>query len=371
MKKFRQFIVEGGNIRVKSKEGEEVGAEDIDLTKVNRGRFVHDFRTAMSALNSHVKRQTGKHLFGHPSNIEDGSIFAGSTKDFASKDIPDDVYTKAKPTVGDMDTMYDRTHKENIDKLLEPGKKFGKFTLVGTKKHGSQISGIFRHDELGSHHQVDFEPAEYGKDMKPSEWARFSHSSDFGDTQTGVKGVAHKFWLSALTAAHGQHGIVRTKKGDAEKFLEKYTFSVDKGLRDKHEVIDTHPTSGLPIAQEVEPKNATYTTGVHDIYHKLLGKPPQKQSDLQQFGSFHGALALAKKHLNHEQVGRVIDKFIHANYHPDRAQMLGSSREKDEAQKDRSLHFVRQMFPEHFADGMRDNEIALMKKQFYEKKAKK
>ncbi len=368
--KFKQLITEGGNIKVKSVSGDTVGAEDIDLNKHDRASFKQDFKGALSSLSNHVRSKTGKHLFGNTGNIKTGSIFAGSTRDFMRDDISDEEYKKYKPSVGDMDLMYDRQHKEKMEQLLEPGKKFGKFTLVGTKKHGSQISAIMRHDEHGTHHQVDFEPAEYQQE-KPNEFAQFSHSSDWNDTKTGVKGLFHKQFLSALTAAHGTFGTLRTKKGDADKFLEKHTFSIDKGLREKHQQVDTHPTTGHPIVTEVQPKDATYTNSVHDIYNHLLGKPPRVQSDLQQFGSFHGAMALAKQHLTSEQHGRVIDKFVHTLYHPDRAQMISPDRSKDEAMKDRALGFVRQQFPEHFSDGMRNSEIANMKKQFYEKKAAK
>lgn len=362
---FRTFLVEGGNIKVQGDTG-YVGAESMDLRKVNRSERQNDIHDLYHAINNEHIATTGSNLFGPKGEaIKHGTAFAGSTKAFMDPSISDEEHIKHKPIVGDLDAMYRQEHKDTLEKQLTPGKTYGKFTLVGTKKHGSQISGIFKHDD-GTHHQMDFEPAEY-EGNHPSEWNQFSHSASWDDAKTGIKGVAHKFLLSSLTAAHGKPAIVRSKKGDAEKFAENDTFSVDKGLRTKHEEIGKE--GARPVVRELTPKESTYTTDMNTIYQRLIGGEPTRH-DVHKLGTFHGALDLAKNNLSPEQQSRVVDKFIHTVYHPNRAQQINAVPSEDEKIKDTALNFMRKKFPHHFTDE-KEAEISEMKKQFYEKQAEK
>lgn len=357
-----QLIVEGGNVEVNG-----VSAKPIDLTKEDRTKSANDVKGALHDLNKSFHKEHGKHLFGPKGEaIEHGGAFAGSTHAFMNKDISDEEHNTHKKKVGDLDIMVPSEHKDDLHKHLQPGKKFGKYTLVGTKKSGAQIHALMKH-ENGQVHQFDFEPAQFDKHT-PSDWSKFSHSSNWNDTKSGVKGVFHKLALSSLTAAHGAHGIVRDKKGDKEQFIEKHAFSVDRGMRERHKQVgeDEH---GRPIVHEVPTKDSTYTTHLPTVFHNLLGKHPEG-NDMEHFGSYHGLLHLAKNHLSKEQQGRVADKFIHTLYSPNRAQMLGSSQKDDEAMKDHALGFMKKAFPHHF-DKHKEDQINKYKEEFYQKHAQK
>lgn len=352
----------GGNIKVGN-----YAAQEMDMSKTDRTARQHDINNALKSLHNTVKKNTGRGLFGETGQgLKAGNIFAGSTRQFMDKNIPDEEHNKFKPKVGDIDVMYDARHKEALEDHLKEGEKHGKFTIVGVKKHGTQVSALMQHED-GQVHQIDFEPAEY-KDNAPSEWAQFSHSANWNDTRAGMKGAFHKFLLSSLTAAHGQHGIIRNNKGDeSEGFVEQHAFSVDRGLRNRHEQIDTK--DGKPVVKELKPQESKYTTGIHDIYKTLLGKKPQTQTDIDSFGSFQGLAELAKRHLSHEQKGRVIDKFVNTIYHPKRAQLMHQDHHRDEMMKEAALNHMRKTFPEHFTPE-REEEIKSLKKQFYESKKK-
>lgn len=355
MKNFKLFLTEGGNISVNG-----AAAEPMDLKKTPRVSRQQDVHDMLHALNNSFITKHGDHLFGPKGeSINSGSAFAGSSKDFMDPKIKDQEYVKHKPSVGDIDVMVPGHHKDNLDKHLKVGTRFGKFTLAGTKKHGNQISGIFKHDD-GQHHQIDFEPAEY-EGSEPSQWNQFSHSSNWNDTKSGVKGVFHKFALSALTAANGRQGRIKSKKGDQDGYFEDHSFSVQNGLRKKHEQVGDE--EGVPLLKEINPKDAKYTTNVPDIYKTLIGKNASRQ-DLDDFGHFHGVLDLAKKHLTKDQQSRVVDKFIHTLYNPGKSQMIEKDHGRDSALKEKALSYMRKKFPHHFTED-REAELHRTRDEFY------
>lgn len=225
---FKNFIVEGGNIVVKHHEtGESVGSESIDSN--DRKHVSKDIHDSLSELDKSFQKKHGTSLFGNA--LKNNTAYAGSTKHFMDSGISDSEFKKHKPTVGDIDTQVPEEHKDKLEEHLQPGSKYGNFTVVGNKKHGNQISAIMHHGPTGKNHQVDFEPVEYDKKtQEPNELAKFSHSSDWGDVKNGVKGAFHKMLLSSTTAAGSKPAIVENKKGVRNvENIEKHAFSVDKG----------------------------------------------------------------------------------------------------------------------------------------------
>jgi len=262
MLKFKQFLKEGGNIKVGG-----VGANPINVTDKNRGHIASDIHHALSSLHDSFHNEHGGHLFGkNKKALENGSAFAGSTKHLMDKKISDKEYAKHKPTTSDIDVQIPHEHKEALTKHLTPGKKFGKYTVVGTKGHGHEVSAILKH-ENGQHHQIDFEATHYHKD-EPHVGEQFLHSSNWEDTKKGIKGVHHKLLLNAAGGS-------------------KYKFSNTNGLKSRTDETD----AGTKHPQEVT--------------KKLFGH----DADSSKIHSFTGVTDLIKKHYHPSHHQEIYDKF--------------------------------------------------------------
>jgi hypothetical protein len=352
--KFKSFITEGGNLKVG-----DVSAEPMMLgTQHERSQRQGDIHDFLHSLNNAHIAETGHHLFGPKGEaINDRSAFAGSSKAFMDPSISDEEHNTHKKKVGDVDIMVPQQHSDSLANLLKPNQQFGNYTIVGTKKTGSQNLVLARHKD-GQVQQFDMEPSQY-EGNKPSEWNQFSHSSDWGDVKNGVKGAMHKLLLSAMTSANGRVGITRTKKGDTEGFMPSHRFSVDRGMREGYTQIGAE--NGKPIHRELKPEESQYTTDVPTIYSQMFNRTPSRQ-DVHEFGSYMGLTKHMKQYLSPEQRSRVIDKFV-GNLH---RQMIGSGQQEDIAVKNRALDHLRTNFPEHFTPE-KEKEISGIQKDFYSK----
>lgn len=263
MLSFKQFILEGGNIKVGPK-GQEVSAAPFPVTSGTRDQVKNDIHQALGAIHDSFHAQHGEHLFGkEQAHLNAGKIYSGSTSDLMNGKIPHAEFAKHKPMVGDVDVQVDPEHKEKLAGTLGTGKRFGKYTVVGTKKHGNEISAVMRHDN-GEHHQVDFQ----GVHQPGSEASQFLHSSNWADTKAGIKGAHHKILLNAVG-------------GDKQKF------SITHGLRSRTDESDSgvqHPT---------------------DVSKRLFGA----KADHEKIKSFQGVTELVKKHIPAEQHQAIYDKF--------------------------------------------------------------
>lgn len=263
MLRFRSFIVEGGNVKVGPK-GQEVSAAPFPVTAKNRAARRTDIHSALGAIHDAFHAEHGEHLFGKDkAHLKTGHAYTGSTHDLMGSHVEHAEFAKHKPSVGDVDTQVSKEHKDKLASTLKPGAKFGKYTVVGTKKHGNEISAVMKH-ENGEHHQFDFQ----GVHNPGSESERFLHSSSWEDTKAGIKGAHHKMLLNAVGG-------------------EKHKFSITHGLRsrtDENDAGATHP---------------------REVAHKLFGSSAN-ESDIR---SFHGVTQLIKKHIPKEQHQAIYDKF--------------------------------------------------------------
>lgn len=250
---FKEYLFEGGNIKIG-----DVSAAPFKVT--NRPKQTADIRSALDAIHDSFHAATGNHLFGKDKKaLNTGSAYSGSTKDFFNKEISDKEYTKHKSTVGDVDVQIPKEHKEALTQHLQPGMKAGPYTVIGTKKHGNEVSAVMRH-ENGEHHQVDFEATHY-ENNEPTKGEQFLHSSHWDDTVKGIKGMHHKMLLNAA--------------GGAE-----HKFSITHGLRSRTNVDDP----GVTAPEEVS--------------KKLFG-PKANHSEIN---SFVGVASLIKKHIPKERL---------------------------------------------------------------------
>lgn len=358
------LLVCGGNISIKHPTtGESIDSEPINSEQ--RTEVSGDIKDSLHDLNSKFHKVHGHSLFGKA--LDTGSVYSGSTKTFMDKSIPDKEFIKHKPLVGDVDTQIPHEHTDKLESMLTHGAKFGKMTVLGTKKHGSQISAIMKYEPTGKHHQVDFEQVNYDKKtQEPDELSQFSHSSDWGDNKKGIKGAFHKILLSSITAAHSKPAIVEDKKGKREiKDVEKHAFSVDKGLRERHKQIDS--VGGMPVLKENAPKDSVYDTNLNSIHEKLFNKKTEP-GDIKKISSFSGLANHIRKHLSPEQHEKIIHKYVNTMWNPSRAQTLSKNPIEDHDIKQKSVDELKKYFPEAIAK--KHPEINTLKDKFYSTKYK-
>lgn len=264
MKSFKAFLAEGGNVKIG-----ELAAGPINVTKKNRAHVSTDIHQMLSAVHDSFHKEHGVHLFGPKKEaLHNGSIYSGSTEHLMNHGISHEEFAKHKPKVGDVDVKVPSEHYDKVHDHMQPGKKFGKYTVLGTKKSGSESHALMQH-ESGDIHQVDFEKSEYHKGQ-PAKYEHFAHSGDWSDTKAGIKGVHHKF-------------LVNASGGETHKF------SVAKGLKTR----DTAPSED----------------GIKDT-HKITKTLFGKDADEKKLHSFQGVADLIKKHKSVDEHHAIFNKFV-------------------------------------------------------------
>jgi len=129
---FVNLLTEGGNIKVKTSDGNEVSAAPFKIK--DRGKQTNDIHTALKSIHDSYHQATGAHLFGRNAKaLETGSAFAGSTKHLMNGHIPDHEFKKHKSMVGDVDAQIPMEHKDALAKHLKAGDRHGPYTVVGVK----------------------------------------------------------------------------------------------------------------------------------------------------------------------------------------------------------------------------------------------
>lgn len=259
---FKDYLTEGGNLKLGTHKADPVDVANTGRDKVKKQ--VHGF---LSSLHHSFEKETGHQLFGEDrKSLHNHTAYSGSTKHLFNKDIPDDEFVKHKSSLGDIDVQVPKEHAHQLHAHLAPGKKFGDYTIVGTKKHGAEVSAIAKHKD-GSHHQFDFELTDH-KNGEPTEFEQFAHSSDWHDTKAGVKGMHHKVLLNAIGG-------------------EDHKFSITHGLRSR--------------TDETDPGEKT----VKGISTRLFGSA----GDHKDLGSFHGLVKTIGAHVPPGKHQAIYDKF--------------------------------------------------------------
>jgi hypothetical protein len=257
------YIIEGGNIKI----GEQ-GAVPIDLTQHHRKTMQQDIHNSLSQIHHSFKKEYGHGLFGeNGEGLHAGSVYSGSTKHLMNHKISDKEFSTHKKSLGDVDVQIPKEHAENLNKHLSPGKKFGNYEVIGTKKHGNETTALMKHHPSGHVHQFDFEHVNYHNN-EPTKFEQFSHGSSWEDTKHGIKGVHHKMLLNA---AGGQH----------------YKFSPAAGIKSRTNENDPGDTS------------------THGMTHKLFGS----HADSTHLHSFIGLTHLIKNHIPKAQHQDIYNKF--------------------------------------------------------------
>jgi hypothetical protein len=265
MLSFKRFhtLSEGGNIKVG-----DVSANEIAITPKNRSQVAGDIHGALKAMHDSYNKATGNHLLGKGAKaLSTGSAFSGSTHHLMDSSIGDEEFAKHKPIVGDLDIKVNKDHADDFaQNHLKPGTKYGKYTVVGTKKGAGTHHVLMRHDN-GSVHQFDLMKGEYSN-HEPTEFEKFSHSSNWEDVKAGIKGMHHKILLNAAGG-------------------DKHKFSVMHGLGSRTD------------------EKAPWVIDKTKIAHTLFGS----KAEPSKMDSFHGVAQLIKKHIPAERHQEIYDKF--------------------------------------------------------------
>lgn len=273
MLSFKNFLLltEGGNIQVKTSTGETVGADPINITPNNRSVVSGQIRRMLDSMHDSFYSEHSKHLFGkNKKALETGTAYSGSITHLMNPGISNDDFARAKPKVGDVDVKIPTEHFDTLHQHLQPGRRFGAYTVVGHNKTGGELHTVMKHDD-GSHVQIDFERSNYEHD-EPSLFDQLSHSSDWKDTQARMKGVHARQLLNAIGTDH-------------------HKFSILYGLHSREP--DKEKAAAEPW--EKEPKKIAET---------LFGSG----ADHTKLGSVHGLTQLIKKHIPAEQHQAIYDK---------------------------------------------------------------
>lgn len=349
-----QSLMEGGNARYIDRETGEVAgfADKMDLEKIPRGKLVDEMVKVLSTLNDLFNKKYGEKLWKNFSVVTSGQALNGSSSSLFNKDISDEEFTKHKPKVGDIDITFPGEHMGKVFELLNTidGKKLGDFTKYLGHKNSNynphaaaamhQINAVFEIDagDYKVNAQIDFEASEYDKEShSPTDWASFSHNSDWADIQKGFKGVAHKYVLMNLARAQSRmDGIIVATPAAGNKVMtqtkEEYekgkpikpstnkkiaadptnlAFTVAKGMRTKFSPIffkggeEQLMHDGKPVFLFKEPKNSKYTTQLEKQFQMIFQKEPSG-SDMTDFKSFVGVVKLLKKYSSK----KVIEDFL-------------------------------------------------------------
>jgi len=327
----------GGNVtsRIK-KTGEETRAEKIPLKDIGRKEFINKFVEIFKVLNKNFKKKNNRPIWVDEKLLSNGFVFNGSTSFIMDPSLSDEEVVKYKPSAGDLDIALPENLKIDVWHFLDnlegkeiiPGVKYMGSNKMSPSAIGDQINTVFIVDfgNVRAKCQVDFEFLPF-EENKPSDWAKFSHSSSFADAKAGVKAVAHKFLIRALVggASVREDIVIATTKSTPDKIIlskskihlipRMLKFSVARGIRVAYEpMLDNNGqpiyVDGKEVYKEIPSKDSTYETVIENIYKLAFQQLIGHEQDVRLFNSFVGVLELMKKYLDKKQIQNTHERFI-------------------------------------------------------------
>lgn len=315
----------GGNLAVQGFQ-----AQHLDLNKTPRGQLVSVLNKLFYAIDGKFNKLFGSPLWNGDLLRSQEFLSGSSLQFFNIKKIPDEIFTRHKPSVGDIDTMVAREKETELSELLTryTNKKIGPAILRGFQRGNEQFSSLWELQSSGIVVQIDFEFVEFDNEF-PTDWARFSHSSAWPDIQAGIKGVFHKWLIQSLTALSRQEFYQRKLVGRGKARAEQdilttdnlYSFAVSSkesgGLRAKYQTI-VDPATDRPIVKDGLPvMRALPTTGYEQnlakIFSGIFGNrlsTEQAASYNDKFWSFTGLVDLIQSLLSNSEKQLVVDAFL-------------------------------------------------------------
>lgn len=381
----------GGNTRAINRQTGELitfqgrpgYADKINMGKIDRASLKRDILAALKTLDELHENEFGVPIWDprtRDSILSSGQAFNGSSEHLFNDAISDEEFARHKPSVGDIDLTVPAENIETIFDLLASleGQEVipGKVWYVGQnrpKQFGEQINALFAYKptpKSGSLFlQVDFEAVDY-LGGKPTEFAKFSHSSAWEDVKSGVKGAFHKLLLRCLTTRSTvEDAVILTKSSplyppEKVKVAKKVSpvralaFSVGAGMRTSVE-LQRYPDSpdippdlvGEPVKvgdkfayKEIPPSESTYSKNIDEIFTLMFDTVPTPE-DITKFGSYSGVLDLMEKYMSESDTQAVYDDFVYEKLFASGAQALdATSPEVDKAAKLAAVGIFRKNF---------------------------
>lgn len=316
------------------KDGTATRAEKIPVAKIGRSQFMARMRDFFKAFNEEFKKETGKVIWANEDDIMSGFVFNGSTSFIMDPSLSDEEVTRVKQSAGDLDITVPEELKEDVWRFLD--KREGQEIIAGVRYMGSnkptiqsigeQINAVFVCDFGGvrCNCQVDFEFLPY-ENNKPTEWAKFSHSSSFEDAQAQIKAVHHKYLIRAMIggASMRKDIVIATNTSTPDNIkLSKskehidprmLKFSVSRGVRVAYEpMLDEQGQQvyldDKKVYRAIPSAKSDFITSVAGIFKVAFGDP--EPADINRFNSFVGVVALMKKYLNREQIKQTMERYM-------------------------------------------------------------
>lgn len=348
------YLIEGGNASV-----DGIQADKIDIEIYDREFLTDTLFKLFAVINDRYKKQYQESLWD-TKLITNHEIYNGSSKFLFSKDISDEDYKKYKKLTGDIDVVVDRTKIKNLLQLLKTYK--GKLisdncTLLGTtkddiKSEDGQVHAIFKMNKDGSevNVQVDFEGSTFEKNQ-PTEFTKFSHSSNWEDIKDGYKGVAHKFLLRALCNASKQirdfviltpsstYDNIKISNSKSTSHPSFLSFSVAKGIRNKFvPVLDANGKQLVlngkkAYKEDTDTSDSKYVKDIDVMFMTIFGKRPlEGECGLNgKFSSFKGLIELIDKYKSSDVKEKIIESLIGG--------IMEQALERNDPDADRNIKF--------------------------------
>ena len=188
----------GGNVTAMNKRtGETVRAQKIMVKDIGRKEFMDRFVLIFKRMNADFKKRFKRPIWIDEKILTSGFVFNGSTSFIMDPTLSDEEVMKAKPSAGDIDITVPEELKEDLWKYLDsiegqeiiPGSTYWGSNKPTLSSIGEQINSVIVVDFPNgqkAYAQVDFEFLPF-EDNRPTEWAKFSHSSSFADASAVVK----------------------------------------------------------------------------------------------------------------------------------------------------------------------------------------
>lgn len=328
----------GGNVTAINKvTGEQISAEKINVKEIGRKEFIETFVKIFKKMNSDFYKKYKRKIWVDENHLIDGFAFNGSTSFIMDPSLSDDEVLKYKPTAGDIDIVVPEELKEDLwkyldsieDKEIIPGAKYmgsNRPTLSSVTDQINSVIIVEFKNGIRAKCQVDFELLPF-ENNKPTEWAKFSHSSSFSDAQNSVKSFLHKYIIRALVGGASVRDdiVIATKSSTpdkiklsgnkADKLPRMLKFSVLRGIGVAYEPMYDKDgkiieIDGKQVYKEIPTSDRKYETIISEIYKLSFRQLEGHQDDVKLFYSFVGILELMKKFLDRNEIKRTHDRFL-------------------------------------------------------------
>lgn len=336
-------LFEGGNIVIGDQE-----ASRIDLKKAKRSTVASFLLPSLDTLNREIEKRCGIPLWNQ-SLFNSLGFLSGSAKHFLDiTTIEDDKFVEVKSTVGDIDTQCPLSMESLIEDSLKKmkGVKCFDLTFIGYKKIAGQFITLWKSQKLGYNIQIDLELVDF-ENGKPTQWAEFSHSSAWIDMEKGIKGVAHKYLLRALTVKSLKNVIILKGKNKQPKELvaTEIAFSTLGARQKLKQVFDDsgrpRKINGLDVYEEISTAQSGFVTDLDVIFKMFFDVEPQN-NETKLLWSTVGLCSLVDKYWNDQDKKKFLLGFANTLWGRGAQKLYNNDPQSDLSDKTAMYEYVRQ-----------------------------